>query len=323
MHGSGGSAVSAYSAHREWASRPPDERYQSVQALYDAARARRDRTEERHLVTGDFRTEAVASDAIAIRDASGRQAALPTGASSSSPAWPARRRSTSARCPRRSRLTRSTTGCAASVATNTRSSPTTLTRGPCTRSRHRGTHASTMTSWPPGCSASWPCHIGASIQEAWTLSLQTVQAALDADTANDRTMLLRTTSRELGPTREAVVDTAVQRLELSQKQANEAYTLAEQPGIEWPALCDPRRGPRGAAAATRRRARDVLDHVQRANMGRRHCGAGDAGGDLHTAVRARLGLPRDSRRRLRPMEHVRRLQGPLHQGTQRRRRRVL
>ena len=55
-----------------------------------------------------------------------------------------------------------------------------------------------------------------------------MQASLDADTANDRTMLLRTTSQELGPTREAVVDTAVQRLELSQKQANEAYALAEQ-----------------------------------------------------------------------------------------------
>ncbi len=32
------SAVTAYTAHREWASRPPDERYASVQALYEAAR---------------------------------------------------------------------------------------------------------------------------------------------------------------------------------------------------------------------------------------------------------------------------------------------
>ena len=47
MHGIGVSAVTAYTAHREWATRPPDERYASVQALYEAARARRVRTEER------------------------------------------------------------------------------------------------------------------------------------------------------------------------------------------------------------------------------------------------------------------------------------
>ena len=70
-------------------------------------------------------------------------------------------------------------------------------------------------------------HVGASIQEAWTASLDSVQTALDADPAHDRLVLLRATSQELGPTRDAVVDTAVQRLELSQKQAGEAYTLAE------------------------------------------------------------------------------------------------
>ena len=59
MHGNGVSAVSAHTAHREWASRPPDERYASVQALHDAARSRRDRTEERTIDTGEFRTEAV------------------------------------------------------------------------------------------------------------------------------------------------------------------------------------------------------------------------------------------------------------------------
>ena len=41
MTGRSVSAVTAYTAHREWASRPPDERYASVHALYDAARARR------------------------------------------------------------------------------------------------------------------------------------------------------------------------------------------------------------------------------------------------------------------------------------------
>ena len=47
MHGSGVSAVTAYTAHREWATRPPDERHTSVHALYEAARARRSRIEER------------------------------------------------------------------------------------------------------------------------------------------------------------------------------------------------------------------------------------------------------------------------------------
>ncbi len=76
MQGSGVSAVSAYTAHREWASRPPDERYQSVQALHDAARARRLRTEERTIDSRTLRTEAVASDALVLHGASGRTARL-------------------------------------------------------------------------------------------------------------------------------------------------------------------------------------------------------------------------------------------------------
>src|SRR5262245_45592512 len=68
------SAVTAYSAHREWASRPPDERYASVHALYEAARARRMRIEERTVETGEFRTEAVDDD-LAFRETSGRTAA--------------------------------------------------------------------------------------------------------------------------------------------------------------------------------------------------------------------------------------------------------
>ena len=71
-------------------------------------------------------------------------------------------------------------------------------------------------------------HVGASIQDAWTTSLNDVRTALDADTADDRTRILRAMSQELGPTRDAVLDTAVQRLDVSQKQATEAYTLAEQ-----------------------------------------------------------------------------------------------
>ena len=76
MNGIGVSAVTAYTAHREWASRPPDERYASVHALYEAARARRIRTEERTIETVALRTEAVGADALALRDTSGRQAAL-------------------------------------------------------------------------------------------------------------------------------------------------------------------------------------------------------------------------------------------------------
>ena len=48
MTGISVSAVTAYTAHREWASRPPDERYASVQMLYEAARTRRARIEERY-----------------------------------------------------------------------------------------------------------------------------------------------------------------------------------------------------------------------------------------------------------------------------------
>ena len=70
-------------------------------------------------------------------------------------------------------------------------------------------------------------HVGTSIQDEWTTSLESVRSALDADVANDRLVLLRAQSQELGSSREAVIETAVQRLDLSQKQAGEAYTLAE------------------------------------------------------------------------------------------------
>src|ERR1043166_9733937 len=75
MTGRSVSAVTAYTAHREWASRPPDERYASVHALFEAARARRRRLEERTIESGDFRTEAVDDD-LALCESSGRTAAL-------------------------------------------------------------------------------------------------------------------------------------------------------------------------------------------------------------------------------------------------------
>src|SRR5438067_12995317 len=75
MTGRSASAVTAYTAHREWASRPPDERYASVHALYEAARARRQQLEERTIETAEFRTEAVDDD-LAFRESSGRAATL-------------------------------------------------------------------------------------------------------------------------------------------------------------------------------------------------------------------------------------------------------
>ena len=63
MTGSSVSAVTAYTAHREWASRPPDERYATVHSLYEAASARRARIEECTVDSVALRTEAVASGA--------------------------------------------------------------------------------------------------------------------------------------------------------------------------------------------------------------------------------------------------------------------
>src|SRR2546425_912575 len=76
MNGIEVSAVTAYTAHREWAMRPPDEWFASVQAFYEVARARRDRTEERAIDAVDLRTEAVASDALALQKTWDRQPAL-------------------------------------------------------------------------------------------------------------------------------------------------------------------------------------------------------------------------------------------------------
>jgi hypothetical protein len=70
-------------------------------------------------------------------------------------------------------------------------------------------------------------HVGASIHEAWTDSLRSVRDALDANLDDDRATLLRVTTQELGPTREDVLDAVTTRLDLSRKQAAEAYALAE------------------------------------------------------------------------------------------------
>ena len=76
MHGQSVSTVTAYTAHREWARRPPDERYASVHALAEAARARRIRTDARITETVDLQVQAVTADALAISDRSGPSRAL-------------------------------------------------------------------------------------------------------------------------------------------------------------------------------------------------------------------------------------------------------
>lgn len=76
MKGSGVSAVTAYTAHREWAHRPPDERYASIQALHDAARARRRRIEERTTDAEYLHVEAVNAESLVVRDESDQMSAL-------------------------------------------------------------------------------------------------------------------------------------------------------------------------------------------------------------------------------------------------------
>jgi hypothetical protein len=324
MTGIGVSAVTAYTAHREWASRPPDERYASVDALYEAARARRDRTEERTIETGDFRTRALASDDLTV-ETSGRAAALTH--------WSFGQLATIAGAP--PNYLRTLPGSLAAEALNyglrhqsrehhqllvDRDEPWTVHA--ITSPRYARVHHAELASRVLDLMAQHPAwhlplgykdgefgaervpsgaylgdrdmflflvdgnrdlddptdrtdaglfrgfilrnsdvgaaaltldlflfravcsnhliwgfqhvagfrrrHVGASIQDAWTASLNDVHAALDADTAADRTRILRSITQELGPTRETVLDAVASRLDLSQKQAGEAYTLAEQ-----------------------------------------------------------------------------------------------
>jgi hypothetical protein len=325
MHGIGVSAVTAYTAHREWATRPPDERYASVEALHEAARAKRIRTMERPIETEALRTEAVASDALVLREASGRSAALthwsfeqlagiagappkylrslPAGIASSAinvglqrqrreqhqlfvdraapwtvhavtspryarvhhdelaarvldlmvrhPAWSlplgykdgvfgAERVPSGAYLGDRDMFLFLVDG------NRDLDDPTDRThagpfRGFILRNSDVGAAALTLDVFLfRSCCSNhiiWGFqhvagfrrrHVGASIQEAWTASLEAVREALDADPSRDRSVLLRATTQELGPTRDAVVDAVALRLDLSQKQAVEAYTLAEQ-----------------------------------------------------------------------------------------------
>ena len=325
MHGIGVSTVTAFTAHKEWATRPPDERFNSVHTLYEAARTRRLRTEEHCIDTVDFGTEAVSDDVLALRDASGRPAALTH--------WSFEQLATIAGAP--PKYLRTLPAPIASAAINhglrrqrrdqhqlfrdqaapwtvhaitsprytrvhhdelagrvldlmsihpawqlplgykdgvfgaervpsgaylgdrdmflflvdgnrdledpTDRSQSGLFRGFILRNSDVGAAALTLDVFlfrvVCGNHIIWGFqhvagfrrrHVGTSIQDAWNSSLASVHEVLDADPANDRAMLLRATTQEIAPTRDGVLDAVTQRLDVPQKQAAEAYTLAEQ-----------------------------------------------------------------------------------------------
>ena len=325
MTGRSVSAVTAYTAHREWASRPPDERYASVHALYEAARTRYAQLEERPVQTGAFRTEAIDTGDLVMRETSGQTAALthwsfgqlatiaggppnylrtlPASIAATAINYGLQRRQReqhqlfiehaapwtvhAVTSPRYARVHHHELASrvldlmaqhpawrlplgykdgefgAEKVPSGAYlgdrdmflflvdgnrdlDDPTDRThaglfRGFILRNSDVGAAALTLDVFlfrlVCGNHIIWGFqhvagfrrrHVGASIQDAWTTSLNDVRTALDADTADDRTRILRAMSQELGPTRDAVLDTAVQRLDVSQKQATEAYTLAEQ-----------------------------------------------------------------------------------------------
>ena len=68
---------------------------------------------------------------------------------------------------------------------------------------------------------------GATIQEAWTDVLASVQQALDADTGADRALVQRAATTELAATRDDVIQAATTRFELPRKLAADAYDMAE------------------------------------------------------------------------------------------------
>lgn len=325
MQSTGVSAVTAYTAHREWATRPPDERFASVSALYDAARLRRARTEEREVETHQFRTEAETDHALVVREASGRTARLTH--------WSFEQLAAIAGAP--PKYLRTLPASIASSALNVglqrqrreghqlfaeRTAPWTVHA--ITSQRYARVHHDELAAQVLDLMADRPAwhlplgykdgvygaelvpsgaylgdrdmflmlvdghrdlddptdrshagmfrgfilrnsdvgaaaltldlflyrvvcgnhiiwgfqhvagfrrrHVGASIHEAWADSLQSARHALDASLADDRTVILRATTQELGPTREAVLDAVGTRLDLSRKQAVDAYGLAEQ-----------------------------------------------------------------------------------------------
>jgi len=324
MQSNGVSAVTAYTAHKEWAKRPPDERYASVEGLYHAARARRDRTEERQMMTSELVTYADPSDSLVLRESSGRTAPLTNwsfeqlaGIAGAPPKYlrtlPASIASSAINfgvqhqdrdrhqlfadqsapwtvhaitSPRYARvhhddLATRVLGLMAErpawqlplgykdgvygaekvpsgaylgdrdmflflvdrnrdVTDPTDTSNAGMFRGFILRNSDVGAAALTLDVflfravcgnhiiWGFQQVASFRRrHLGTSIQDDWNTSLNGVRAALDADVSDDRAMLLRATTQEVGATREDVITVGTDRLDLSRKQASEAYALAE------------------------------------------------------------------------------------------------
>ena len=327
MHGQSVSTVDAFTAHREWATRPPDERYASVEQLFDAACARRSRTEERITETVNLRVRSEGTDALVLDEPGGDrdrsdlthwsfeqlagiagappnylrtlQASIAADAinvglqrcarveqqlfadatapwtlhaitspryarvhhdeladrvldlMAQHPAWHlplgykdgvmgAERVPSGAYLGDRDMFLFLVDG-NRDLDDPTDASHAGLFRGFMLRNSDVGAAALSLDVFlfRAVCANHiiWGFHhvagfrrrhIGASIHHAWTHSLGEVRAALDADLAADRTVLLRATSQELGATREKVIDVVVQRLDLPRKHALDAYTMAEQ-----------------------------------------------------------------------------------------------
>ena len=325
MHGHSVSTVDAYTAHREWARRPPDERYASVEQLYDAARARRNATEERITETVNLHVQAVAADALAIGDRQRQTSALThwsfeqlAGLAGAPPTYlrtlpaPIAADAINYGLERSARVEQQLFADANAPWTlhaitspryarvhhdelagrvldlmalhtswhlplgykdgvmgaerlpsgaylgdrdmflflvdgnrdlddPTDASHAGLFRGFMLRNSDVGAAALTLDVFlfraVCGNHVIWGFrhiaglrrrHVGASIHEAWTTSLDAVSTMLDATLTDDQATLLRATSQELGPTREQVVETAMQRTDLSRKLASDAFVLAEQ-----------------------------------------------------------------------------------------------
>ena len=156
MSGTNASTVNPLSAHREWATRPADERFASVPALYEAARARRLNTVERAIETRALATIAM-TDGVGLRDQDGEFAPLTH--------WSFDQLAAIAGAP--PEYLRSLPASIVSAAIRpwivgaaSRHAPTVCRQS---QARHSAgdypagsTSGYTMTSWSAGCSTSWP-----------------------------------------------------------------------------------------------------------------------------------------------------------------------
>ena len=77
------------------------------------------------------------------------------------------------------------------------------------------TSSGAFSTWPASGAGTWVRRFRMRGRRRLTASAQPSTPT----PPNDRTLLLRATTQELGPTRDAVLETAVQRLDVSQKQA--------------------------------------------------------------------------------------------------------